>query len=263
MNKLTIGMATYDDYLGVFFTLEAIKLYHSEILNDIEFIVIDNNPGSLQSKYIKKYTEKDVLNCEYISYKERVSTFVRFELFKIAKTPYVLCIDSHVLIEAGALKKLLNYYDNNPDTKNLLQGPVIRPNGISTHFDPIWEDGMYGHWATDERGLNPEAPPFEIEMQGLGLFSCKKEAFPEINTSFKGFGGDEGYIHEKFRQNGGKVLCLPFLRWVHHFKNYGEVPYPLTWKDRVTNYEIAFKELGWDLDPMYKNMEFSKIKRPF
>ena len=36
--KLTIGMATYDDYDGVYFSIQAIRMYHPEILKDIEFI---------------------------------------------------------------------------------------------------------------------------------------------------------------------------------------------------------------------------------
>ena len=44
--KLTIGMATYDDYDGVFFSLQALRLYQLEGIaeEDVEFIVIDNNP---------------------------------------------------------------------------------------------------------------------------------------------------------------------------------------------------------------------------
>src|SRR5262245_29501083 len=32
VKKLTVGMATYDDYDGVYFTLQAIRLYHREAL---------------------------------------------------------------------------------------------------------------------------------------------------------------------------------------------------------------------------------------
>src|SRR5689334_17254283 len=39
--KLTVGMATYDDYDGVYFTLQAIRLYHPEILADVEFVIIN------------------------------------------------------------------------------------------------------------------------------------------------------------------------------------------------------------------------------
>ena len=42
---LTIGMATYDDFDGVFFSVQAIRMYHKEILDDIEIVIVDNNPG--------------------------------------------------------------------------------------------------------------------------------------------------------------------------------------------------------------------------
>src|SRR5580704_13856031 len=41
---LTIGMATYDDYDGVYFTTQAIRLYHPEVTADTEILVIDNHP---------------------------------------------------------------------------------------------------------------------------------------------------------------------------------------------------------------------------
>ena len=57
-----------------------------------------------------------------------------------------------------------------------------------------------------------DAPAFEIPMQGLGLFACRRAAWVGFNTRFRGFGAEEGYIHEKTRQHGGRTLCLPFLR---------------------------------------------------
>ena len=41
MTRLTIGMATYDDYDGVFFSVQAIRMYHPEITDQIELLVID------------------------------------------------------------------------------------------------------------------------------------------------------------------------------------------------------------------------------
>ena len=40
MVALTIGMATYNDYNGVYFTLQALRLYQD--LRDTELLVIDN-----------------------------------------------------------------------------------------------------------------------------------------------------------------------------------------------------------------------------
>jgi hypothetical protein len=109
---------------------------------------------------------------------------------------------------------------------------------------------MYGCWATDERGKDPDAAPFEIPMQGLGLFACRKSAWPGFNSRFRGFGGEEGYLHEKFRQAGGRVLCLPFLRWMHRFHRPMGIPYVNTWEDRLRNYLIGFNEVGWNTQPV-------------
>jgi hypothetical protein len=42
--RLTIGMATFDDYDGVYFSLQTIRLFHAEVLEQVEFLVIDNHP---------------------------------------------------------------------------------------------------------------------------------------------------------------------------------------------------------------------------
>ena len=90
-------------------------------------------------------------------------------------------------------------------------------------------------------------------MHGLGIFSCKKDAGPGFNSAFRGFGGEEGYIHEKFRQRGDKCLCLPFLRWVHRFGRPDGVKYPLTRENKVRNYIIGHIELGLNLEPLFSH----------
>jgi len=109
---------------------------------------------------------------------------------------------------------------------------------------------MYGTWDVNPAGADPDQPPFEIPMQGLGLFACRREAWPGFNPAFRGFGGEEGYIHEKFRRRGGRALCLPFLRWMHRFNRPLGTPYANQWEDRVRNYLIGFRELGWDTAPV-------------
>jgi hypothetical protein len=114
---------------------------------------------------------------------------------------------------------------------------------------------MYGAWRTDERGTDPDAPPFEIPMQGLGAFACRRQAWPGFNPRLSGFGGEEGYLHEKIRRNGGKVFCLPFLRWMHRFDRPQGTRYPVSWKDRIRNYLIEYDELGLDPAPVVAHFE--------
>ncbi len=252
--KLTIGMATYDDYDGVYFSVQAIRMYHPEVLDDTEILVIDNNPEGPCAEALKGL-EKWIKHYRYVPNQHINGTAVRDYVFREANADYVMCIDSHVFIEAGAIAKLIRYLDANPACNDLLQGPLYRDDigATQTHFKPEWRDGMYGVWGTDERAKDPEGEPFEIPMQGLALFACRKSAWPGFNPAFRGFGGEEGYIHEKFRAAGNRALCLPFLRWLHRFARPMGVPYKLNWEDRIHNYLVGFIEMGLDTEPVEKH----------
>ena len=50
--KLTVSMATYNDYDGVYFTIQSIRLNHNI---DCEFLVLDNNPLSKHSFALKNF----------------------------------------------------------------------------------------------------------------------------------------------------------------------------------------------------------------
>lgn len=251
--KLTIGMATYDDFDGVYFSVQALRMYHSEVIDDIEIIVIDNNPASHHGKAIRNLIGQTKI--KYIPFHKYQSTAIRNLIFENASAPYVVSMDCHVLFEPGSIKKLIEYYEQNPDTKNLLQGPLVYDDlkTCSSHFDPVWRAQMYGVWATDKRAKDPNAEPFEIPMQGLGVFSAKKDNWLGFNPAFRGFGGEEGYIHEKYRQRGAKTLCLPFLRWLHRFQRPAGIKYPLTQDNKVRNYFIGHVELGLDVEPIYEH----------
>jgi len=247
MKKLTVGMATYDDFDGVYFTIQAIKLYHPETINDIEFLVIDNNPSEVSGQAVKAYLDKSVPNGRYIPFTKYKSNFVKDLVFTEAQTEYVLCLDCHVLLPPGVLQKLLDYYSLFPNTKDLLQGPLMHDDGInySTHFDPRWSNNMFGQWGFAKE-LFETGAPFEIPMQGGGLFSCKKEHWVGFNPKFRGFGGEEWYLQEKFRINGGRALCLPFLQWTHRFGRPLGPKFPLNMYDRIRNYYVGWMELYGD-----------------
>ena len=236
---LTIGMATYDDFDGVYFTLQALKAYQD--LEDVELVVVDT----------KKESCKDTANTcgnlgvKYFHRPDKVGTSAsRNHVFEVATGKFVMCIDCHVLLVKDAVKKLKQYLYANIDTKDLIQGPLLYDDqkNVSTHFKPEWRGQMYGTWETDSRYLTQEK--FEIPMQGLGLFCMRKEVWPKFNSNFRGFGGEEGYIQEKARQNGGKSICLSWLKWIHRFARPKGVPYPLDIKDRIINYLIGWSELG-------------------
>lgn len=258
MRKLTIGMSTYDDYDGLYFSIQSIRMYHHDVLDDIEFIIIDNNPASNHGKAVRDLTNWIKEPFQYLPFTKYNSTICRNKVFDLSDTPYTLCLDSHVMIVPGALKKLINFYDDGKDDGNLLQGPLIYDDfkNCSTHFDDTWSNYMWGTWKTDERGVDPENPPFEIPAQGMGLFSCRTDSWLGFNKEFRGFGGEEKYIHEKYKQHGKKTLCLPFLRWLHRFERPSGIPYRNDIRDRYRNYLIGHSELNIntkELEEHFKN----------
>jgi hypothetical protein len=254
--KLTVGMATYDDYDGVYFTIQSIRLHHPEVREDIEFLIIDNHPEGECAQPLQQLA-KSISGCRYVAQTERKGTATRDLIFQEAKSDYVLCVDSHVLLSPGSISLFITFLDDNPDCHDLLQGPLVYDDlmQISTHFESVWSQGMYGKWALDERGNHPGNEPFEISMQGLGIFGCRTKSWLGFNPRFSGFGGEEGYIHEKFRQAGYRTLCLPFLRWNHRFQRPFGTLYRNTWEDRIRNYYIGHHELGLDTATMDEHFQ--------
>lgn len=248
---LTVGMATYDDYEGTFFTIQSLRLHHSAIFSALDIIVIDNNPSGHHTDAVKRLCN-GTENIRYIAFDEIQGTAApRDLLFHYATTSLVLCIDCHVLIAPGALEALIAFNAKYPEIKALMHGPLLNNSlDASTHMRSEWRDNFYGIWEHDPRGQKPTGDPFPIIMHGLGLFACQKEHWPGFNKKFRGFGGEEGYIHEKMYQQGGFVLCLPFLRWMHRFDRPNGIPYASGLSSRIRNYIIGWRELGWSLDNM-------------
>jgi hypothetical protein len=239
-------MATYDDFNGVYFTLEALRLYHD--MQDVELLVVDNYGCETTRSLVEGWT-----GGRYLLRKDVQGTAAPRDLvFREATGEIVVCCDSHVLFPPGVIARLKQFYRDNPACDDLLQGPMLYDDlrTISTHLDPVWREEFFGTWATDPRGLDPASEPFEIPMQGLGVFACRRSAWLGFNPRFRGFGGEEGYIHEKFRQAGRRTLCMPWLRWLHRFGRPGGVPYRLTLEDKFRNYLIGHAELGLDLAPI-------------
>ncbi len=243
--ELTIGMATYDDYDGVYFTIQSLRLHHPEILDRAEFVVIDNNPSGPCAAPLKAL-EEAIPTYRYVPVQYRSGTTVKDVIFHEATGDYVLGVDSHVLIASGAVQRLLDYFAEHPGTRDLLHGPLLHDSlaHMAVQYHAAWRGGTFGFWRGYQPVTDTETAPFEIGMQGMGLFACRRAAWPGFNPAFRGWGLEEGYIHEKFRRAGGRVLCLPFLRWLHRFQRPLGTPYLSRLEDRMRNYLIGYRELG-------------------
>lgn len=276
---LTLGMATYDDYQGVWETVTSAREYHPEVWPLTEILVVDNHPDSQHGEAVRDFIERHVdgSGCRaarYIPNTTKTGTaFPRDRVFREATGDVVCCVDSHVMVGPLGLVKLLAHAADHPDSRDLWQGPLLADSGriMATHMQPVWRGEMFGTWAVDPRGADRHAAPFAIPMQGLGLFACRREAWLGFHSDFTGFGAEEGYIHAKLARAGGQTLCLPFLRWSHRFGRPAlacnfcgttrvGAPYPLWREHKVRNYLLASQELGLPIDDI--RLHFRDVLKP-
>lgn len=240
---ITIGMCVYDDFDGVYFTVQSLRMYQT--IKDMDILIVDNNPSSSSGKATRHFANS--INCTYIPYEAKKSTSIRNQVFEKSKTKYTVCLDSHVLLDSRFIENILKYYEESPNCLDIISGPLCDDNfnAYGTHFNPIWDHWMYGKWGFDKEKFEKNEP-FEIPMMGLGVFSCLTECWHGFNEAFIGFGGEEGYIHEKFRKYGGRAICVPSLKWIHRFGRPNGPKYPLTYEDRIWNYFLGWLELTKD-----------------
>src|SRR4051794_20202053 len=119
MVALTIGMATYDDFDVVYFTVQALRLYQD--MTDVELLVVDNFGCKETRNLIENWVK-----ARYILMTDSVGTAAgRDLLFREGQGEAILCLDSHVLLAPGAIARLKAYYRDHPDTIDLLQGPLV------------------------------------------------------------------------------------------------------------------------------------------
>lgn len=249
--KLTISMSTYDDYDGVFFTIQSLRMHHS-LPADTEFIVIDNNPDGGHSKTLSGFLNS-VPHCRVIEERERKSSFVKYDAFKHATGDVILGLDCHVLLKAGFIDKLSAWWSNHKGNPSLLTGPLVYNDlvSLSTHMAEEWRGSDFGTWATNADALK-RGEPFLVPMQGMGCFSFWRTEAPPPNPGFRCFGAEEWYMAERTRRNGGKVICHPGMEWMHRFE-WPPRNFPMAIDDKIVNYYRGWLEL-------YGSLEHQRIK---
>ncbi len=261
--RLTVGMAVYDDFANLWHTLRSLDLHHPEWRGRAEWLVIDNHPvfpdrdQDPHSPRTCSERARDlcahVPGAVYVPYGDIQGTSAPRDLvFRKARGEITICIDSHVLLPPGALTKTVEWLDANPAFNGLFQGPMLYDDNTPvTHMEPVWRDRMYGTWAVADHYHGPETPPFHIPLMGLGLFGCRRHDWLGFSPHFREFGGEEGYIHEKYRQANRPVICLPWLEWAHQFADpHRHAHYPSSIRARFRNYLVGWHELGLDLQPV-------------
>lgn len=318
--RWAFGMAHIEDFDGVYFSVQHLRLLHPDLMRDSQLIVVHNGPHTAQSQAVEAFVRHKAAggfrSAKFIHLSDPIGTSApRNRVFAESDAECTWQMDCHVLPIPGALHAADEFFLSRPDSRDILTGPLLLDSfrQVHTHFDPVWRDEMWGTWgtawqcrcgagvpvsaqrgpdgltrfiqlaghevlpltdcsacgqpfpavpfaghepalqATGYRPLGYDGPPFAIPGQGLGMFACRTAAWPGFHPLSTGFGGEELYIHEKFRRQGGQAICHPRLKWVHRFGRPGAMPYRPNVLQKIRNYVLEFVELGWDLAPIHQH----------
>lgn len=141
---LTIGMACANDWQGLWSTLKDIR-NHNNFMGEI--VVVNNAPTTNEGKSVEAISRN--FRAKHIAFdKEHGTSSPRNEVFAQATNEWVLCMDSHVEVQAipALITKLKSGEVSGTD---LFTGPIIMNwrEGFATHFRDEWgEDHMWGKW---------------------------------------------------------------------------------------------------------------------
>lgn len=302
---LAVTMATYDDYDGVWFTVNALRMGND--LSDCAIYILDNKPDAPGSKDMKEQATIQWgvgnLGCHYIEAPELSGTSqTRNAVIAAADCEYFVNLDPHVLMYPGTLDKLKAFFRREDPCDDLIQGPLINDRlvrgRLSTHYADQWRGNMWGIWASAWRSpkgdivtpfekhgfvqlmtteMKPSQYPtptgiawaghegellnrgyvpmgsideddFDIPGMGLGMFAARKDSWLGFLPEHTGFGGEEMYIHEKYRRAGRRCRCVGFAPWLHRFIRPRGVPYRLDNMQRARNYYLELLDLGEPID---------------
>jgi len=319
---LSVVMATYDDFDGVYFTIGAIRELFPDLLPTMQFVVVDNNPGTQHSTLVRGYMANVAASCLSAKYVEMPSpkgtTPSRARAMAEADGVYVLVCDCHILLKKDSLYKLVEFFHERPQFDGIVHGPLMYDNraGYATHFDDRWREEMRGTWGSAwlcpcettgavpvsvndgpdgqcryrllkigehfvdrcpgcgqefpkighgghereliKRGyiqphLVPDAEPFDIPGQGLGLFAYVNGTCMGFVEHASGFGAEELCFHDQYHNAGRPVVCLPSLCWSHRFARAGGTPYSVPLWDKMRNYVLWYKRNGMDPEPIHQH----------
>lgn len=264
---LNIAIPTFQDWDGVIMTLTSLKLYHKDSLRDIKVVILDNTNGTTQhsinlQNYVKEHSPLEI--DLYVNPDVWGTAAAKNYAISKCDGEFVLTMDSHIMLPYGVIDKLIEFFKLNRYTDDLYQGPYIADTGntyVGNCFKPVWSNCMYGQW--DNRPYDKDGK-LEILMQGMGLFAFRRVTWLKFHELSRGFGGEEYYIHEKYRQAGRKCWSLNWLEWWHRCGHVNGVKYSWSVKDVIWNYLLSNITLGYpDYHSLYNHFvpQFVSRKR--
>jgi hypothetical protein len=225
---LTVGMGTWNDYSGVFMTVESLRR-HNGFTGPI--VVIDSYGCEQTEKYCSD---------EGVEYHRRLdlrgTSRPRDHVFAVASTEYVMCVDSHVMM--FGLSDLLSYLPSMGS--DLYFGALLLGDRVCTHWTPEWMGLQYGVYSA-----YPSSEPVRIPLMGLAAFVSRRDSWLGFHPLFQGFGVEESYVAALYHSRGRNLVSLPFWRYVHRFTlSGGAGGYHSTVVQMYKNYLIGQHSLG-------------------
>jgi hypothetical protein len=236
--RITIGMAVSNDFEGLWATVQSACLHNEwDDPNDLQIVIVDNSPAESDcSKLISDFIgwgghkEGRTSNIKYIRIADIPSTTIPREIaIKEADAPFVCIVDCHVLLPINGFKKLLNWFESNPEFNGLLHGPILYDNlhKIDTAFADQFRGGMWGTWSNtwycpnkdlyfciEPEEVTDENRPRQPNKDGLCSFRdviTLEEIFIESNIKYAGHEKTLkglGYV-EAGRLNDGTPFGIP------------------------------------------------------
>lgn len=193
-----------------------------------EIVVVDQSPDSAHGRTVRDFltwVKGDVHSARYVPAPDPPgSAPAKERAFAEASGEVVLCIDSHVLMHPGSLAALLAHYEADPDSKDMLVGPMVYDDleGCATHLHDEWRGEQWGTWAEARRcrcGAAVEAevrggrlefrPPDYTLPPSAGCPACGNAPEPRAGVSVEASLAQAGFTRMT-RDNG-----LPFPVWAH------------------------------------------------
>jgi len=187
--RITIGLATFNDFEGTWSTVRSIFLHNDWASpDDVEVIIVDTSPPGSEHKRLVK----DLVARKGLTYVEMPTvigtTYPRDYVFQIAKAPFTVVMDCHVMLPSNVLLRLLNWFEANPDCADLIHGPLLYDDdtSVATHFADQFRGGMWGTWSSV--WLAPDGTIFSTEGEEvtdenkIKRFSTGRVSYHDVMT---------------------------------------------------------------------------------
>lgn len=283
--RLTIAIPTRKDWYGFHETWHSVAaMVRAAGLTDrVEMLAVDQSPDTEAGKHVAGTVRSIASNwqvdpaghvavnrggpidAKYEPWAEVLGTAAgKQACFGKASGEWVLVLDSHVILTDDSLRRLYDFIQKprNRFCRDLFYGVNLADDHKQyfSHLD-IWgddgapligDDGVFGNWRSDPRAKSPDGKPFDVEGGGGWCFFARRDAFLTVgfHPLMRGFGGEEGFISERFRRAGRSVKCAPFVRGIHRYARLSGDVYAVTVAEKLRNHVIGWLDLGFDLEQL-------------